>query len=193
MRPGAERAEDRAIARISRASIPTLRRAVAAGRLFETLLVRCRAEGITTTIETCGYAPRRAVLRVAPFTSVFLYDLKIVDERRHRAMTGVSNRPIVANLRALAGEHARIILRFPLIPGLTDDGVNVRAIGALAASLGLARVDVLPYHRAGVAKYARLDQPYPLPDVPAASAGAADLAVTVLRGFGLDARTGGST
>lgn len=156
------------------------------------LLERCRAERIDVAIETCGYASRRATLRAAAFAPLFLFDLKIVDDGRHRSMTGVSNRPVLANLRALAARRARITIRLPLVPGVTDDDENVRAVGTLAASLGIVRIDVLPYHRAGIAKYRRLDREYPLPQAPPAEAAAAEAAAGVLRRCGLDVTVGGT-
>jgi pyruvate formate lyase activating enzyme len=161
--------------------------------LLLAMLERCRAEGISTAVETCGYASRRAILRASVFTSLFLFDLKIVDDTRHRAATGVSNRLVLSNLRALAARRIPTIIRFPLVPGMTDDDENVRGVGELSASLGLTRIDVLPYHRAGIAKYRRLDRPYPLTDVLPAAPDAAEAAAAVLRGCGIDARVGGTT
>jgi pyruvate formate lyase activating enzyme len=157
------------------------------------LLDRCRAEGIPVAIETCGHASRRAALRALDCAPLFLYDLKIVDDARHRAMTGASNQRILSNLAALAARRADVVVRFPLVPGITDDEANVSAIGRLAASLDLPRVDVLPYHRAGLAKYERLNQACGLAGVPAASALDAARAAARLRDFGLDVRIGGSS
>jgi pyruvate formate lyase activating enzyme len=157
------------------------------------LLERCRAEGIHAAVETCGHAPRDAALRALAAAPLFLYDVKLVDNARHRAATGASNAPILANLRELAERRADIVIRFPLVPGVTDDEENVRAVASLARSLGIPRVDVLPYHRAGVAKYARLGRPYALEAAPAATAADAEAAAAAMRAFGLDARLGGSS
>jgi pyruvate formate lyase activating enzyme len=157
------------------------------------LLDRCRAEGIPAAIETCGHASRRAALRALDRAPLFLFDVKIVDDARHRAMTGASNQRILSNLAALAARRADIVVRFPLVPGITDDEGNVAAVGRLVASLAQPRVDVLPYQRAGLAKYERLDQACSLADVPAASALDAERAAARLRGFGLDVRIGGAS
>ncbi len=157
------------------------------------LLERCRAEGIRAAVETCGHAPREALLRALRFSPLFLYDVKLVDADRHRAATGASNAPILANLRELTERRADVVIRFPLVPGITDDERNVRDVAALAASAGVARVDVLPYHRAGVAKYRRLGRTCPLDAVPAASTAGAASAAAVMRAFGLDVRIGGSS
>ena len=80
------------------------RRAAATSRAFlEALLERCRARRIHTAVETCGYAPPRTLLAVAQWTDLFLYDLKLMNDTRHRAVTGRSNRRILENLRLLYG------------------------------------------------------------------------------------------
>ena len=125
----------------------------------------CRAEGIHVAVDTCGHVDPDALLAVAREADLFLFDLKTVDEAAHRRLTGVPNDLILSNLERLAAVHPRIIVRFPLIPGVNDDEANVRGIGALLASYRLTRVDVLPYHRAGLAKYHRLQQPYALEEI----------------------------
>ncbi len=50
-------------------------------------LERCRAIGIHTAVETCGYAARDQVAAVEPLVDLFLDDLKVADPARHRART----------------------------------------------------------------------------------------------------------
>ncbi len=55
------------------------------------------------------------------------------------------------------------MVRVPVVPGLTDEDDNVRGIARLVAGKRLAeRVELLPYHRLGVEKYARLGRSYEL-------------------------------
>jgi pyruvate formate lyase activating enzyme len=157
------------------------------------LLDRCSAEGIHAAVETCGHATREAALRALTRAPLFLYDVKLVDNNRHRAATGASNAAILANLRELAERRADVVIRFPLVPGVTDDEENVKSVAALAASTGVTRVDVLPYHRAGVAKYARLGRPYRLEAVRSATAADTEAAAALMREVGLDVRIGGSS
>jgi pyruvate formate lyase activating enzyme len=127
------------------------------------LLAAIRARGVHTALDTCGHVPWAVLDRVREQVELFLYDVKLMDEERHRRFTGVSNRRILENLRALSERAHRIVLRLPVIPGVNDDEANVRAVAALAAGLpNLAGVDLLPYHRIGVDKYARLDRKYRL-------------------------------
>ena len=66
-------------------------------------LGRLRAEGVHTALDTCGFAPWHALEQAASAASLVLYDLKLMDDARHRAATGQSNRIILDNLKALAG------------------------------------------------------------------------------------------
>ena len=128
------------------------------------LVESCADAGIHVAVDTCGLADTDSLLEVARHAGLFLFDLKLMDDDRHRALTGASNARILSNLERLAAVHRRIVVRLPLVPGLNDDDDNVRSLGAFVASLGLTRIDVLPYHRAGIAKYHRLHRPYGLPD-----------------------------
>ena len=85
-----------------------------------------------------------------------------------------------------------VVVRFPMIPGLNDDEFTVADVGRTVSSLGLERIDVLPYHRAGIAKYERLGRPYPLMATEPPSWGEVARVVEQLSKYGLTVRVGGS-
>ena len=153
----------------------------------------CRAAGLSAAVDTCGLADTRALLDVAREVDLFLFDLKLLDDAAHRVFTGASNERILANLQTLASVHPAVIVRFPLIPGVNADDENVHAMGAFLASLRLTRVDVLPYHRAGLAKYHRLHRPYALDQTEPPSPGLQAHVAQVLESYGLIVRPGGSS
>ncbi len=126
-------------------------------RFLEGMLEACRAAGLHTAVDTSGLAPLKHLLRIAPLTDLLLYDVKLVDEVRHRSHTGVSNATILSNLEALTRVHDAIWLRIPVVPGVNDDDANMQATAALAARLSsIRRVSLLPYHRLGADKLRRL-------------------------------------
>jgi pyruvate formate lyase activating enzyme len=150
------------------------------------LLRGCKAIGLHTVLDTCGYAPRDAVDLVRPHVDLFLYDLKLMDDERHRRATGVSNALVLDNARALARAGARLHVRFPLVPGVNDDDDNVRATGAFVAGLdGMPQVTVLPYHRLGADKYRRLGRDFAMGEVAAPGAERLRAVGDLLRGYGL--------
>jgi pyruvate formate lyase activating enzyme len=133
-------------------------------RDFAAALLRgAKAMGFHTVLDTCGSTAWETFDAVRRDVDVFLYDVKLMDDARHRRFTGVSNGRILANLRALSTAGHRVVLRVPVIPGVNDDPENLSALAGFAAGLPhLAGVDLLPYHHIGADKYARLDREYPM-------------------------------
>ncbi len=132
------------------------------------LLAACRDQGLHTAVDTCGLAHQEDLLAVAALTDLFLYDLKFMDDAKHRHYTGVPNTLILENLRALGSAHGRIWLRVPIIPGINDDQAELEAAARFAATIpGLRQVNLLPFHRTGLPKARRLGQENGVSDVPA--------------------------
>lgn len=127
----------------------------------------CKEKQIHTAVDTSGYAPWRVLEKIAPFVDLFLFDLKPMDEEEHRRYTGVSNRPIHENLRRLAKLGRPVIVRVPLIPGITDTERNIQALVAFFRELGggIQGVELLPYHDVAE-KYQRLGRSYGMPPLP---------------------------
>jgi len=121
------------------------------------LLEACRRRRIHTVVDTCGYGDGDELEAMAATTDLLLYDLKQMDDRRHREWTGVSNRPILDNLKRLDRGGHRLWIRVPLIPNVNDGEENLRALGALIAELtSVEAVYLLPFHRGGERKRERL-------------------------------------
>jgi pyruvate formate lyase activating enzyme len=135
------------------------------GEFLEELLVACMKKGIHTAIDTCGYAEPMALKRVIDLTDLWLFDLKIMDDLKHTEYTGVSNEMILENLRTLARRKKEVVIRFPVIPGATDDDENLEAIAEKMIELNLKRIDLLPYHVIAKNKYARLGREYLMPGI----------------------------
>ena len=130
------------------------------------LLRACRSQFLHTAIETSGFAPWEHLKKVAALCDLVFFDLKHIDEQQHLALTGVSNRPILKNLRLLCAEIAqhgapRLIVRRPIIPGCTDSRKSAEKTAEFLASLDiLPEVNLLPFHPLGAGKYEQLDLPY---------------------------------
>jgi len=121
------------------------------------LLAECKKRDIHTTLDTTGWASPRVFASIIDKVDLFLYDLKIMDNKKHIRCTGVSNRLVKRNLKTLSQKGKRVIIRFPVIPGITDTEENIKAVGAFVSSLKkIDQIDLLPYHRTAEAKYKRL-------------------------------------
>jgi pyruvate formate lyase activating enzyme len=156
------------------------------------LLRACQEQEIHTAVDTCGFAPWEVLDEMRAYVDLFLYDLKLMDDAKHRKLTGVSSELILRNLQMLSERGHDIFLRVPIVPGVNDDDENIRQIGTFAAGLPhLNRVDILPYHRAASNKYERLNRAYELPETrPPSNERLAEIA-HILRGLGLHVKIGG--
>jgi pyruvate formate lyase activating enzyme len=123
----------------------------------EAVLGACRARGIHAAIDTAGLSANGAFERLARQADLVLFDLKLIDTAAHKAFTGVSNTPILENLKALAGSGREIWVRIPLVRGVNDDEGNIRRTIDLVRSLGsVRRIGLLPYHAGGLEKARRI-------------------------------------
>ncbi|MGC9316885.1 MAG: glycyl-radical enzyme activating protein [Armatimonadota bacterium] len=124
----------------------------------------CGEAGIHVAMETCGVTSWETLQRLAEAVDLFLYDLKHPDPEIHEQHTGASNERIIENLRLLLDHGADVIVRVPLIPGITDPDHTIAELAELAAGLGAERISLLPFNPATGGKYPWVGQPDPMPN-----------------------------
>ena len=156
------------------------------------LLAACKAEDLQTCVDTSGHAPWSAFERILATTDLFLYDLKLMDDARHREQTGVTNRRVIENLRRLREATDRIMICVPVIPGINDDDANIDAAIALIGDLALDEIELLPYHALGRGKAAQLGRVWPLEGIETPSAARMKDLQSRFAAAGLPAVIGGS-
>ncbi|MFC2095864.1 glycyl-radical enzyme activating protein [Candidatus Bipolaricaulota bacterium] len=124
------------------------------------LLQTCSERRVHTAVDTCGYVESDVLRSAAEFADLFLFDLKHMDDKRHRAATGESNQLILDNTRRLDELGASMWIRIPLIPGFNDDMEHLMAMCRFIVPLrGVLAVQLLPYHRGGEGKREQLGLP----------------------------------
>ncbi len=121
------------------------------------LFSECKREGISTAVETAGNVPWEKIETVLPTCDLFLYDVKCMDEEKHRRLTGASNRLILDNAERLKKTGKRILFRMPVVPGYNDDEVE-----KTAAFCGDFPLEILAYHDTARSKYAAIGREYPI-------------------------------
>lgn len=104
-------------------------------------------------VQTSGFAANKVFKQVIANCDYMLFDLKLMDSALHRRYTGVDNALILENYRALAASGLPFITRIPLIPGVNDTAENLTATAEFMSSLGVNKIELLPYNRAAGAKY----------------------------------------
>jgi pyruvate formate lyase activating enzyme len=156
------------------------------------LLKACKEIGIHTAVDTCGHVNSEVLARINEYTDLFLYDLKVIDDEKHTKFTGVSNQLILENLKKLS-DSGKVVVRFPLVPGVNDSHKDILELGKFVSSLNhVKKMNILPYHKAGVEKSKRLFRPtnsFFVNQAPSAER-LREIEET-LKGFGLQVQIGG--
>ncbi len=126
-------------------------------------LQECKENGYHTAVDTSGYASAEKFKAIIPFTDLFLFDIKHLDEASHIRLTGVSNSLILDNYMLLLKSAKEIMVRIPVIPGMNDDMEHMTMLRNFLTSTrtaALKRINLLPYHKTGAAKYKKFNIPF---------------------------------
>lgn len=161
-------------------------------RFLIALAQALRTVGVHVALDTTGFGCTEHLLAAAHVSNLVLYDLKAFDDERHKKLTGVSNRGILENLKALNEVHRNIWIRIPVVPGFNDDADDLGKIAAFVAGLrSVTLVNLLPFHRSGLHKYERLGWGHSLNGVETPSAELMERAAAVFRQLHLPTKIGG--
>jgi pyruvate formate lyase activating enzyme len=161
--------------------------------LLETLQAMKMA-GFHTTVDTSGHTSPEKLKLILPYTDLFLYDIKHLDRDIHVRYTGVSNELILSNFEMLLNEGAEIMLRIPVIPGVTADKRYMEELRNFIAGRKtekIREINLLPYHKTGSSKYRRFDLPDRMAGISQVSNGRLDDYIEVLEPLGIHVKKGG--
>jgi len=111
----------------------------------EALLKASKEYGISTAIETTGYAEMDVIRRLLPYVDTVLMDIKHTDPEKHKEFTTRDNGLILENAKHIAREAKCLIVRTPVIPTFNDTEDEIRSIANFAKSLdGVREMHLLP-------------------------------------------------
>ncbi len=135
------------------------------------LFTKAKSRGIHTCLDTSGicFTPEHKTQteQLLSVTNLVMLDIKHIDDKKHLALTGHSNRNILAFAQFLSDKGVPVWIRHVVVPGWTDDADSLQRLGYFIGGLKtLKALDVLPYHDMGKVKYEQLGIEYPLSDTP---------------------------
>ena len=121
------------------------------------LLNRIQEKNIHTAIETCGYFNPIILPQLVKAVNLFLWDIKDTNNARHISNTGVSNEPIIKNLKTADSLEAKTVLRCILLKSVNLNADHLKSIADIYHSLNhCSGVELIPYHTYGASKSIQL-------------------------------------
>jgi pyruvate formate lyase activating enzyme len=126
------------------------------------VLRACKENEYHTAIDTSGYSSQADFMSVIPYTDLFLFDIKHLDESKHVEFTGVSNKEVIENYNLILSEGTDMMVRLPVIPGFNDDNDHLYKLKDYINSTkneALKMINLIPFHKTGSSKYRKLNLP----------------------------------
>lgn len=133
------------------------------------LFTKAKEKGINTCIDTAGgpftkegewFKKFQSLMEV---TDILLMDIKHINEEEHIKLTGQSGKNVIEMFRYLDELQKPIWIRHVLVPGITDNDEYLTQTRDFIRTLhNVKRVEVLPYHGLGEAKYKAMGIDYTL-------------------------------
>ncbi|MBE6546189.1 MAG: glycyl-radical enzyme activating protein [Ruminococcaceae bacterium] len=158
----------------------------------EALLRTAKSRGISTAIETTGYADMDIIRRLLPHIDTVLMDIKHVCGDKHQKFTTKDNSLILENAKHIAREAKCLIIRTPVVPTFNDTEEEIASIAKFASSLeGVKEMHLLPYHRIGSDKYAGLGRAYEMAHISPPTKEHMQVLCEVVKKYGLECQIGG--
>lgn len=136
-------------------------------------LKMCKENGISTALDTCGYASKNIYEKLLPYVDLILLDIKEINSEKHKEYTGVLNDLILENAiwisKYVKENGKKLWIRTPVIPNYTATEENIEGIGEFIIN-DLHNIperwDLLSFNNLCTAKYKRLDMDWGLKDFP---------------------------
>ncbi|MDE1937511.1 MAG: pyruvate formate lyase-activating protein [Alphaproteobacteria bacterium] len=145
----------------------------------------CKALGLHTALDTSGFLGANATDALLAATDLVLLDIKSFGPETYKRLTGGNLAPTLRFAERLSAMGRPVWLRYVLVPGVTDDLKSIEALAAYASRLGMAKVEVLPFHKMGESKWEALDLPYTLKNTQPPSAALVAKVKDIFVGHGL--------
>ncbi len=131
------------------------------------LFKKLKQEGIHTCIDTSGMVELTDDIKhVLRYTDLVLLDIKHIDEEKCKELVGFSNKKELKFARYLSDNNIKMWIRQVLVPGYTDDEVDLIKLRDFIETLKtVERIQILPYHSMGKYKWKKLGLEYPLENI----------------------------
>jgi pyruvate formate lyase activating enzyme len=118
-------------------------------------------EGLHVLLDTSGYGSSKDFESLATRSDLIYFDIKSLNPLTFKKYCSGDFNIVLTNLKNLRDMDIPVVIRLPLIPGVTDSFKDYQEVAQRIQDLpSLVRVDLLPYHRLAGAKYPQIGMEY---------------------------------
>ena len=95
--------------------------------------------------------------KLMQYTDLVLLDIKEVDEKKHKELTGKSNKNTLMFADYLNSNNISVVIRYVYIPGINDSEKTLNKLKQIKQKMkNIQEIDVLGYHKMGEYKWKEL-------------------------------------
>ncbi len=139
------------------------------GKFLAACLKLLKENGFTTCLDTSAYGQKEYYPQIFPYVDTILLDIKSFTDDGYKNMVFGSIKPVLDFMNNLDayGFNGLIWIRHVMVPGYTDNKESMKELVKIIKPIQhrVERLEILPYHTAGIAKYEELGMTYKLPGV----------------------------
>ena len=131
------------------------------------LFKKLKQEKIHTCRDTSGMVKiNDDIKEVLKLTDLVLLDIKHINDKKCKELTGVSNKNELEFARYISDKGIKMWIRQVIIPGLTDNEEDIRDLRKFIDTLKtVEKIEFLPYHTSGKYKWLELGKQYELENI----------------------------
>lgn len=127
----------------------------------------CKAEGISTCLDTSGCVLNAKAQQVLDFTDTVLLDYKMTNAADYLDFTGMEMQQAEDFLQNLDQRGIDTWLRQVIVCGINDTAENVRILAEKKRKYAcIKRIELLPFRKLCLSKYEQMGLDFPLGDFP---------------------------
>lgn len=131
------------------------------------LFTKLKKQGIHTCIDTSGMiAITDDIKKVLELTDLVLLDIKHIDDKKCKELTGFSNKMELEFAKYLSDNNIHMWIRQVLVPTITDGEEDLTKLKQFISTLKTVdKIELLPYHSTGRYKWGKLGYKYELENI----------------------------
>ena len=126
----------------------------------EPVMRSLKEQGVDQCAESCLFVPSDCVELALAYLDRMIIDVKLVDSKRCKDVINGDADAFLKNLDRVFESGLPVTLRFPVVPGITDDADNIGGIRELIDRYQPQNTEIFSVHNLGQSKYESLHLPF---------------------------------